>query len=688
MDGRQFGPYCLVEQIAVGGMAEIHLAKTGGVAGFEKYVALKMIHPHMSNDDKFVQMLIDEAKISVQLQHPNIAHTFDLGRVGHTYYITMEYVDGADLYHVLRESADQERVMPVDIAAHIAKEVARGLDYAHRKRDVNGNPLCIVHRDVSPQNVLLSHAGEIKLVDFGIAKATMRAPTTAAGVIKGKYYYMSPEQARGETIDHRSDIFSAGILLYEMLTGQMLYLEENLDILLGMVRRADIPPPTSLRKDVPDKLERIVMRALAPAVADRYQTAGEYASDLETFLRESSPIFTASKVAAHLRAVLDDTPAPAAAAKVKPQALPRRKKRITREEIVTTGAEIEDENSVIFSIREFAQSRLRAPPGLGRTAGDDLSEPTRADPGGLAAVERLRGRQPDVHTMPAGFAAGGSIDDATDHTDDDRTIISGPPGFGDDSAALLRDLDNDDSPTVAHDPLSPDVLAAMDDGATRSESPRGIASLVSGDMAAALRARNQAPAVSELRAPPRSRRTPMAGVPLTRPPTDDDGDITTHQVGRSPSSSPAGQLPLPAPHISYAELPRPALADLSQPVAIAPGGRPPDILGKKLPRSWIIGGAIVAILIVVAAIVMSLTGDDSAPLPSSIELVSIPPGAHVTVDGAQLPAPTPATFSDAEPGKSYRVVFSLAGYQPREITIEVPATGGTVKQTVDLSPAK
>jgi serine/threonine-protein kinase len=161
MGERQFGPYQLVRQIAVGGMAELYLAKTSGIAGFEKYVALKMIHSNFSLDDNFIEMLIDEAKISVQLQHVNIAQTFDLGRVGDTYYITMEYVDGADLYKLLRRASEKEIEMPVDIAAFIVKEVANGLDYAHRRRDVHGKPMGIVHRDVSPQNVLISHSGEV-----------------------------------------------------------------------------------------------------------------------------------------------------------------------------------------------------------------------------------------------------------------------------------------------------------------------------------------------------------------------------------------------------------------------------------------------------------------------------------------------------------------------------------------------
>ncbi|HEU5059451.1 MAG TPA: protein kinase, partial [Kofleriaceae bacterium] len=346
---KQFGPYRLVQQLAVGGMAEIHLAKTHGIAGFEKYVALKMIHPNYSQDQQFIQMLIDEAKITVQLQHVNIAQTFDLGRVGETYYITMEYVDGADLYKLLRKSAELDREIPIAVGCYIAKEVTSGLDYAHRKRDHAGRSLGIVHRDVSPQNVLISYAGEVKLVDFGIAKATSRARQTAVGVIKGKYYYMSPEQAWGESLDHRTDIFSSGILLYETLTGQMLYLEEDLHKLLEMVRRADIPPPSTIRKDIPAGLDRIVMRALAKRPEDRYQSAGDMANDLERFLHGHAPVFTAARVAGWLAEVLGGSAAPTLMGIDKQEAERVRNdtRRFTRDQLVHARSEFNDENSII-----------------------------------------------------------------------------------------------------------------------------------------------------------------------------------------------------------------------------------------------------------------------------------------------------------------------------------------------------
>jgi eukaryotic-like serine/threonine-protein kinase len=368
MAERQFGPYRLVRQIAVGGMAEIHLAKTKGIAGFEKYVALKMIHPNFAEDEQFIQMLVDEAKIAVQLTHGNIAQTFDLGRVGETYYITMEYVDGADLYKILRRGSEQDIEMPLDVCAFIGKEIASALDHAHRKRDNFGKNLGIVHRDVSPQNVLVSYAGEVKLVDFGIAKATMKARQTAVGVIKGKYYYMSPEQAHGEKIDYRSDIFSAGIVLYEMITGQMLYLEEDLHKLLEMARSADIAPPSRLRKGVPPQLERIVMNALAKNKEDRYQSAGDFATDLERFLHAYSPVFTAGKIAQLIKKVCGD-----------PQSIPVEATEfpsiefrdgimsthtLTDADLLRAGEEVRDENSVIFRAEDLkpGEKIQKAPP--------------------------------------------------------------------------------------------------------------------------------------------------------------------------------------------------------------------------------------------------------------------------------------------------------------------------------------
>ncbi len=281
----------------MGGMAEVYVAKTKGIGGFEKLIAIKVIHPRFSEDDHFIQMLVEEAKIAVQLSHVNIAQTFDLGCIDETYYIAMEFIEGADVYRVGRRAKDQKIRLPVDICTYIGAEICSGLGYAHRKRDPQGESLGIVHRDISPQNVLISHAGEVKLVDFGIAKAALRRGQTEVGVIKGKYYYMSPEQAWGDPVDQRADIFSAGIVLHELLTGEMVYQENNVPALLDKVRKAEIASPRKRRPKISPKLESIVMRAVAKEPSDRYQSAHAFGQDLTEVLYKGNPTFTASRLA-------------------------------------------------------------------------------------------------------------------------------------------------------------------------------------------------------------------------------------------------------------------------------------------------------------------------------------------------------------------------------------------------------
>jgi len=277
---RTFGPYTLTRRLAVGGMAEVYVARAEGSAGFEKLVALKRIHPHLSGDDGFVSMLIEEAKLSVSLSHQNIVQTFDLGCVEDSYFIVMEHVEGYDLARVLRALRDRDEKVPVEVAAHVVAELCRGLAHAHQRVDDQGRPLHIVHRDVSPQNILLSLAGEVKIADFGIAKTTSRVSEPEVGVIKGKYFYMSPEQAWGDPLDHRSDIFSAGVVLWELLVGQTLHQASHVQALLDDVRRAEVPPPSSLRAGVPAALDAIVARATAVEPSDRFSDAGAFGDAL------------------------------------------------------------------------------------------------------------------------------------------------------------------------------------------------------------------------------------------------------------------------------------------------------------------------------------------------------------------------------------------------------------------------
>jgi serine/threonine protein kinase len=277
-------------------MAEVYLARATGAAGFEKRVAIKRVHPHHAVDEGFGSMLLDEAKLSVLLSHRNIVQTLDLVRVDGAYVIVMEHVEGYDAHQVLDALRRTGHLFPIDLAAHIIAEVCRGLDYAHRHRDEQGEPTGIVHRDVSPQNVLLSFAGEVKITDFGIAKSKSRRSDSQPGIIKGKYFYMSPEQAWAEPVDHRSDIFSAGIVLWELLVGERLHEASPIQSLLDAVRRAEVPAPSSLRTDVPEELDTIVARATAVRLAERYADAGTMAGALIAYLAGRPPLHASLQI--------------------------------------------------------------------------------------------------------------------------------------------------------------------------------------------------------------------------------------------------------------------------------------------------------------------------------------------------------------------------------------------------------
>ena len=216
----KFGNYLLLERIAVGGMAEVFVAKAFGVEGFERLLAIKKIVPTMGEDAEFIHMFVDEARIAVQLSHANIVQVLELGKHDENLYIAMEYISGRDLRQLIERFRKREQSVPVPQACLIVAEVCEALDYAHRKRDAQGRPLGIVHRDVSPQNVLVSFEGEVKLIDFGIAKAESRLQKTQSGILKGKFSYMSPEQVKGQPIDGRSDVFACGILLWELVCGE------------------------------------------------------------------------------------------------------------------------------------------------------------------------------------------------------------------------------------------------------------------------------------------------------------------------------------------------------------------------------------------------------------------------------------------------------------------------------------
>src|SRR5262249_9709077 len=293
----RFGNYLLLERIAVGGMAEVFVAKAFGVEGFERLLAIKKILPTMGEDAEFIHMFVDEARIAVQLAHANIVQVLELGKHDENLYIAMEYVSGRDLRQLIDRFRKRQEALPIAQASLIIAEVCEALDYAHRKRDAKGRPLGIVHRDVSPQNVLVSFDGEVKLIDFGIAKAESRLQKTQSGILKGKFSYMSPEQVKGQPIDGRSDVFACGVLLGELVCGEKLFTGESDFAILEKVTQCVVPEPRARNPSCPRELQRVILRALANSPGDRYQSASELHDELVPFTMAGGAVFGSRQLA-------------------------------------------------------------------------------------------------------------------------------------------------------------------------------------------------------------------------------------------------------------------------------------------------------------------------------------------------------------------------------------------------------
>lgn len=297
---RPFGRYYLIDKLAVGGMAEVFRAVFFGHSGFEMHLVLKRILPELSAREKFVEMFVNEAKIYVELRHQNIVQIYDFGRFNSTYFIAMEAVEGKDLRQMLLALYNQEdslppseiqppeRLMPLSIALYIVHELCKGLAYAHSRSTRSGEPLGVVHRDITPANVLLSYAGEVKLADFGIAKALQLSPDEEIGVLKGKYEYMSPEQACGGSLDHRSDIFALGILLYELCTGTRLFKSNDDEETLRRIRECDFKAPIEINSRISPRLNQIILTCLQQNPSLRFQNT----KALQHALRECIQPFT------------------------------------------------------------------------------------------------------------------------------------------------------------------------------------------------------------------------------------------------------------------------------------------------------------------------------------------------------------------------------------------------------------
>ncbi len=300
------GRYQLLARLATGGMAEIFLARQTGIGGFEKLVVVKRILPNLAREKAFVEMFLDEAVIAAQLNHPNVVQIYDLGQAGDDYYIAMEYLEGESLGHLAREGAGARKPLSPGLSAGIIAQVCDGLHYAHNFEDDNGKPLNIVHRDISPHNVIVLFSGMVKVVDFGIAKAATKMHQTRVGTLKGKLAYMSPEQCMGSEVDARSDIFSLGVVFWELLTSRRLFKRDVEPAMIRAIVDEPIPKVRDARISVPEKLAAIADRALEKDPQKRFPSASEMAAALRQYLRDESIEAQAEQISAYTHDVLGE----------------------------------------------------------------------------------------------------------------------------------------------------------------------------------------------------------------------------------------------------------------------------------------------------------------------------------------------------------------------------------------------
>ena len=308
--GSTANSYEILAKLAEGGMAEIFLARGASVAGLSRHVVLKRVLRDRATDANFIRMFLDEARLAAQLQHPNIAQVYDIGKLGDSYFFTMEYVHGETVRALLQRAAGLRKPVPIPCALAIIAGSAAGLHHAHERNGMDGQPLGIVHRDVSPSNLMVSYEGHVKVVDFGVAKAANRLQETRSGTVKGKISYLSPEQCRGASVDRRSDLFSLGIVMWELLALERLYRRtSDYETMTAIVQDA-VPPPSSRRSDISPELDEIVLRLLAKSPDDRFQTADEVLEAIGEVAARTGSSLMASTVARFVRDLFGQRPEP------------------------------------------------------------------------------------------------------------------------------------------------------------------------------------------------------------------------------------------------------------------------------------------------------------------------------------------------------------------------------------------
>jgi len=656
----KLGKYELLRPLASGGMAELYLARQSGLGGFQKTVVVKWLHPQFATDDTVVKMFVDEARIAARLNHTNIVQIYDLGEANGDYFIAMEYVAGRNLREIQAREKELGRYMPYGLVAYVISRMCRGLYHAHVFKDESDRPLEIVHRDVSPQNVLLSFEGEVKLADFGIAKAASRAAETQAGILKGKVAYMSPEQVEGKPVDARSDIFSAGILLYELTCRRRLFRRNSDFATMRAVIKDPIPPPSAVMEDVPDEIEMIITRALARDPAQRYPDAQQMHQELEHAIRANGWTVGASEAAEFMVEMFGG------------DGWEEETVRIPADEDPLTGAERGDptpsaETSPSMpSHRAFIEAPTVITPEQGRSGfAKDLGDDPPTTPHGQV-------RRPPAARFP--------VEPAT---------VIGPPSF-------------DDIQDDGVEQTSPGIPAHLEEVPTSPsiEEVHVQSSALSAPAPATTTPDPPGPPPAPPAIPPRPPARP-AGPPPSSPRAGQALRATSSGPSTIPDSPPAGMNPLeavappahppaspgvpdspagaapdpppvtpPAPPArtaaQTAQLPRTGdmLAGGLEPMpTVAAIPAPP---ARRLPPKLLLGLSIVVLLGALTVLVVHLwrRGVIGPRRLAVVQVTSKPAGATVYLDGEKRFGVTPLSLHGVMLEQAHMLVVALDGYEP------------------------
>ncbi|MEE9383817.1 MAG: serine/threonine-protein kinase [Nannocystaceae bacterium] len=619
----QFGPYLLLERISLGGMAEVFKAKEFGVDGFERVVAVKRILPHVAEDEEFIGMFKDEARIAVQLNHSNIAQIYSLGQEDDSFYIALEYVAGKDartIYEVVRAAGE---VLSAAQACFVVMKICEGLDYAHNKKDKFGNPLNLIHRDVSPPNVMVSYEGEVKLIDFGVVKAAGRRSSTKSGVLKGKFGYMAPEQVRGKSVDRRGDIFALGACLWEMLTSSRLFHGESDFETLEMVREGKVRSPREFNPDIPARLAEIVLKALAAEPDDRYGSAMEFHDDLQAFMFAEGLFYSRKNLAAWMRQQFR-TDIDLEKEKAKKQAIATRREQRARNSTMIMGAGVPPP----------------PPPSSGRRS-------VIHNPPALGATHAGRRNRADTQQMSPPTPSGlheNALHDVSTESSTAEHVASAPASYDPPAKANVGsefDWDDDELETRLFVAGEGDELAA----ANRAN-----------DMAS-VRRPGEVPVSS-----PASRPSPLATPTLARQENGSNGPFAAAIA----SSSHDGSVPAPMPGPLY------------------PSPEGDAEFKTRSNVGWVVGllAAVAAVVVGLVFVGGSGSSDRSTqagasgvpgPNEGALKLDLAQPDAIVKIDGvAALGTGSPRMLDNLVPGQ-HRISVVKSGYLLYEGTVRVKA---------------